>query len=157
MKRCRFKRISSSYGIIPNGFHLLSKKILLAEMQCHGVTAKGTQCTRAAEPGCPHCKTHRRTETAKASRNAAANARRAEQERLFASAASAPASATAPTAVNAKHLRTLNLDASRHHSPTAVRKAFHKKAIETHPDRPGGNAEEFKKVYAAYNALSKGK
>jgi len=130
-------------------------------MQCHGVTAKGTQCTRAAEPGCPHCKTHRRTETAKASRNAAANARRAEQERLFASAAataSASAAAVAvPTAVNAKHLRTLNMDASRHHSPTSIRKAFHKKAIETHPDRPGGNAEEFKKVYAAYNALGKGK
>jgi hypothetical protein len=115
-------------------------------MQCSGVSAKGTQCTRAAESGCLHCKTHRRTETAKASRNAAANARRAEQERLF-----------APTAANAKHLRTLNLDGSRHHSPTSIRKAFHKKAIETHPDRPGGNAEEFKKVYAAYNALSKGK
>ena len=123
-------------------------------MQCHGVTAKGTQCTRAAEPGCPHCKTHRRTETAKASRTAAANARRAEQERLFASAAAAPAPVSPTTA---KHLHTLDLDASRHHSPTAIRKAFHKKAIATHPDRPGGNAEEFKKVYAAYNALVKGK
>ena len=123
-------------------------------MQCSGITAKGTQCTRAPEPGCPHCKTHRRTATAKASHHAAANARRAEQERLLTPAAPA-AAAVSPT--TAKHLRTLNLDASRLHSPTAIRKAFHKKAIETHPDRPAGNAEEFKKVYAAYNALSKGK
>jgi hypothetical protein len=117
-------------------------------MQCNSVTGKGTQCTRTAIPGTAKCKTHCRTATAKATLNAAANARRKEQDRLFASAAAA-----APISpITAKHLHTLNLDTTRHHSPTAIRRAFHQKALQTHPDK-SGDPEEFKKVQAAYNGL----
>ena len=125
-------------------------------MQCNGVTGKGARCTRAATPGHHQCKTHCRTTTAKAGRNAATNARRAEQERLFAAAAASMPVATAPVSpATAKHFRTLNLNITRRHSPTTVRKAYLEKARQTHPDRPGGNAEEFKKIKAAFNALSK--
>lgn len=36
---------------------------------------------------------------------------------------------------------------------TVVREAYKRKAMKLHPDRPGGSAEEFTKVQAAYDAL----
>lgn len=35
----------------------------------------------------------------------------------------------------------------------AIKKAYRKKSLVTHPDRPGGDAEEFKKVQKAYEVL----
>lgn len=37
----------------------------------------------------------------------------------------------------------------------AVKKAYRLRALETHPDRPQGSAEEFKKVGEAYETLQK--
>lgn len=34
-----------------------------------------------------------------------------------------------------------------------IKKAFRKKAMRAHPDRPGGNAEEFRKIERAYSVL----
>lgn len=120
-------------------------------MQCSGITAKGTQCTRAPEPGCVHCKTHRRTATAKASRNAGTNARRAEQERLFGSASAASAAVSDP--VVKRSLKTLGLSPSVRNRNT-IRKAYHEKARATHPDRGGhGLNADFKEIQKAYDAL----
>jgi len=77
-----------------------------------------------------------------------------DQNYLFATA-SAAASMPAVSPSTAKHFRTLNLNVTRRHSPTTIRKAYHRKALQTHPDRPGGSTEEFKKIKAAFNALSK--
>mgnify|MGYP003628534594 FL=1 len=38
-------------------------------------------------------------------------------------------------------------------SESEIKKAFFKRARETHPDRVGGDGEEFKKVRAAYECL----
>ena len=120
---------------------------LYSNMQCSGITAKGTQCTRAPEPGCVHCKTHRRTTTAKASHQAAANARRAEQERLFSASAAAPVS----DPIIKRGLKALGLSPSVRNR-NMIRKAYHEKARATHPDRGGLNAD-FKEIQKAYEAL----
>ena len=48
------------------------------------------------------------------------------------------------------------LDVPKDASAEAIRKAFHKKALETHPDQ-GGDAERFREVLRAFKKLSHGK
>ncbi len=54
------------------------------------------------------------------------------------------------------HVATLGLPTNKPHTAKAVQKAYHKKALEFHPDKNPGNeekaAEEFKKIGAANNA-----
>jgi len=38
--------------------------------------------------------------------------------------------------------------------PNEIKKCYHKMALQTHPDKPGGNEEKFKKVQKAYKLLT---
>lgn len=53
------------------------------------------------------------------------------------------------------HLRTLGLDSSRQHTAAEIKAAFLEKAKSTHPDA-GGNAEHFRQLKDAYDALRVG-
>ena len=46
------------------------------------------------------------------------------------------------------------LGVNRNASPEEIKQAYRKQAMSNHPDRPGGNAEQFKRVTAAYEILS---
>ena len=48
------------------------------------------------------------------------------------------------------------LELPDHAPPEAVRRAFHKKALETHPDQ-GGSAEHFREVMRAFEKLTTGR
>jgi DnaJ-class molecular chaperone len=50
------------------------------------------------------------------------------------------------------HYSTLGID--RNSTPENIKTAYRKLAAKFHPDRPGGNTEEFQKVQAAYEVLS---
>ena len=52
-----------------------------------------------------------------------------------------------------KHLQTLGLKSGQEYSPEEIKKAYRRRAKETHPDA-GGNAQEFMAVRAAWKALS---
>ena len=45
------------------------------------------------------------------------------------------------------------LGLKRSASDEDIKQAFRQKALETHPDKPGGDAEEFRKVREAYECL----
>jgi len=47
------------------------------------------------------------------------------------------------------------LDVDANASPEDIKKAYRKKAFETHPDRNDGKDEKFKEVSEAYNVLTK--
>lgn len=51
-----------------------------------------------------------------------------------------------------KHLQTLGLKPGQDYSPEEIKKAYRRRAKETHPDT-GGNAQEFMAVRAAYKTL----
>ena len=55
-----------------------------------------------------------------------------------------------------KHLQTLGLKPGQEYSPEEIRKAYRRRAKETHPDA-GGNAQEFMAVKAAFEALCRRK
>lgn len=50
------------------------------------------------------------------------------------------------------HYSTLGVD--RNSTPEHIKAAYRKLAAKFHPDRPGGNTEEFQKIQAAYEVLS---
>ena len=55
-----------------------------------------------------------------------------------------------------KHLQTLGLKPRQDYSPEEIKKAYRRRAKETHPDT-GGNAQEFMAVKAAFEALCRRK
>lgn len=55
-----------------------------------------------------------------------------------------------------KHLQTLGLRPRQDYSPEEIKKAYRKRAKETHPDT-GGHAQEFMAVKAAFEALCRRK
>lgn len=56
-----------------------------------------------------------------------------------------------PDCESACYYGVLGLDKSA--TATEVKKAYRKRALETHPDKPGGSEEDFKKVDEAYKVL----
>jgi hypothetical protein len=56
--------------------------------------------------------------------------------------------------VREKHLRELGLEEGA--TWREIRQAFRVRALETHPDKQGGDAEQYRRVYEAYHWLSKG-
>lgn len=126
-------------------------------MSCKGVTAAGAPCTAKAKTG-DYCGRHTRAATVAEG----AAARAAEQERLFAKAASEMAEATKHLTAAARHIdaeiiRNLNILGlnNRAHSPETIKKAFRSLALKYHPDTSGladkkAAEERFKKVREAF-------
>lgn len=126
-------------------------------MACKGVTAAGAPCTAKAKTG-DYCGRHTRAATVAEG----AAVRAAEQERLFAMAASEMAEATRHLKAAARHIdaeiiRNLNILGlnNRAHSPDTIKKAFRSLALKYHPDTSGladkkAAEERFKKVREAF-------
>lgn len=132
-------------------------------MSCKGVTAAGAPCTAKAKTG-DYCGRHTRAATLAEG----AAARAAEQERLFATAASemaeatkhlkaASAAAAAARHIDAEIIRNLHILGlnNRTHSPETIKKAFRSLALKYHPDTSGlvdkkAAEERFKKVREAF-------
>ena len=127
-------------------------------MSCKGVTAAGAPCTAKAKTG-EYCGRHAGSAARVATAAADATARAAEQERLFAKAASEmaeglkhlrAATAAAASAANldpaiTRNLRVLGLNAGTRNAET-IKRAFRSLARKYHPDTSGLIDEKEKKA-----------
>jgi len=122
--------------------------------QCRGKTSKGTPCTKAASPTCASglCTIHDRAAAGAALREASREARAASQAALFAEAAAAMDSIrrtlTDPLAGNLEIVGV----APGTRNVGAIRSAYHRRALSTHPDK-GGTASAFRRLQEAFDRL----
>lgn len=126
---------------------------------CKATTAAGKTCTVAAKHG-SFCGRHAGAATRSATVAAGAAARAAEQERLFAKAASNMKKGSPTNLEVARNLKILGLNAATRNAET-IKKAFRTLALALHPDTSGlrdekdkkSAEEQFKKVREAFVTL----